>query len=1027
MTHQFLFKIHYERRMLFCFLLFLFFVFGNELYAQNQNVSGVVSDQVGPMPGVTVIVSGTNSGTTTDFDGKYSLSNVPADAVLEFSYIGFAVQRVNVNGRNQINVTLEQDTQQLDEVVVVGYGTQRREAVTGSVASIKSEAITEVPSPNISQALQGRIAGVEMTQTSSKPGASMQIRIRGTRSLNASNDPLIVLNGIPFAGSIGDINPNDIESIDILKDASSSAIYGSRGANGVILITTKTGAVGQKATFTYNGYSGISTLFSEFPMMNGEEFVKLRAAAGQYQNTLDESDDIYTDWQDLIFQTGTLTSHDVGVTGGTESGSYNFGLGYYKNEGVVPLQEYERISMRANFDQNIGSLLRVGLTTNNNYAITDGSSVPAVGMALARSPIANPYNEDGSLKETILEQTSGAQWVPTNDRFYSLGDKYINQNRSFSSYNSLFGELKIPFIDGLKYRINVGLNYRQSNDGNYTGEGVFNGNPNNPSSASVANSHTTSWTVENLLTYDKTFAEKHHINVTALYSSQEERYNRSYMSAQDIPADHFQFYNLGRAEGEIKVDPSEQWYSVWGLMSYMGRVMYSFDDRYMLSAAFRSDGSSRLADGQKWHSYPAVSAGWNIGSEPFLENSDVVNQLKLRVGYGQTANQAIDPYKTLGLLNTRPYNFGEEFSTGYYVSELPNENLGWEYSETYNVGVDFSLFNHRLSGTVEYYVQDTKDVLLGVNLPSTSGVNSYTANIGQTQNKGVEVSLNGLIIDNPDGFSWEAGINVYANRNKLVKLASGQELDESNWWFVGHPIDVIYDYEKVGLWQEDDPYLDILEPGGNPGMIKVKYTGGYNADGTPERAIGPEDRQIMSLEPDFQGGFNTRFSYKNFDLTAVGAFKSGGVLISSLYSSSGYLNTLNGRAGNNVRVDYWTPENTGAKYPKPGGVQSSDNPKYGSTLGYFDASYLKIRTLSLGYNFDQEFFSDLGLEKFRLYLTVQNPLVMFSPYHRESGMDPETNSYGDENVAVGGQRRLLIIGTNTPATRNFLVGLNLTF
>src|SRR5690606_9692080 len=293
MTHQFLFKIHYERRMLFCFLLFLFFVFGNELYAQNQNVSGVVSDQVGPMPGVTVIVSGTNSGTTTDFDGKYSLSNVPADAVLEFSYIGFAVQRVNVNGRNQINVTLEQNTQQLDEVVVVGYGTQRREAVTGSVASIKSEAITEVPSPNISQALQGRIAGVEMTQTSSKPGASMQIRIRGTRSLNASNDPLIVLNGIPFAGSIGDINPNDIESIDILKDASSSAIYGSRGANGVILITTKTGAVGQKATFTYNGYSGISTLFSEFPMMNGEEFVKLRAAAGQYQNTLDESDDIY--------------------------------------------------------------------------------------------------------------------------------------------------------------------------------------------------------------------------------------------------------------------------------------------------------------------------------------------------------------------------------------------------------------------------------------------------------------------------------------------------------------------------------------------------------------------------------------------------------------------------------------------------------------------------------------------------------------------------------------------------------------
>lgn len=1027
MTNQTLFKIQYEKRKQYCLLLFIFFAFGNVLYAQNQDVSGVVSDDMGPMPGVTVIVSGTNIGTTTDFDGRYTLENVPSNAVLEFSYIGFVVQDINVSGRSEINVTLVQDTQQLDEVVVVGYGTQRREAITGSVASIKSEAIQEVPAPNISQALQGRIAGVEMTQTSSKPGASMQIRIRGTRSLNASNDPLIVLDGIPFAGSIGDINPNDIQSIDILKDASSSAIYGSRGANGVILITTKKGAAGQKATFSYHGYSGITTLFSDFPMMNGEEFVKLRATAGQYQNTLDESDDINTDWQDLVFETGMLTSHDIGVTGGTEKGSYNFGLGYYKDDGVVPLQEYERISMRASFDQQIGSLFRVGLTTNNNYSITDGSNVPAVGMALARSPIANPYNPDGSLKETLLEQTSGAQWVPTNDRFYELGDKYINQNRAFSSYNSMFGELKIPFIDGLKYRINIGLNYRQSNDGNYTGEGVFNGNPNNPSSASVSNSHTTSWTVENLLTYDKTIADKHHINVTALYSSQEERYNRSYMSALDIPADHFQFYNLGRAEGEINVDPAQQWYSVWGLMSYMGRVMYSFDDRYMLSAAFRSDGSSRLADGHQWHSYPAVSVGWNIANESFMSSSSVLNQLKLRVGYGQTANQAIDPYKTLGLLNTRPYNFGEQFSTGYYVSELPNADLGWEYSETWNFGLDFSLFNHRLSGTVEYYIQDTKDVLLGVNLPSTSGVNSYTANIGQTQNKGMEVSLSGLIIDNPDGFSWEAGVNVYANRNKLVKLASGQERDESNWWFVDHPINVIYDYEKIGLWQEGEPNLEILEPGGNPGMIKVKYTGEYNPDGTPVRAIGPDDRQIMSLEPDFQGGFNTRFSYKNFELSAVGAFKSGGVLISSLYSSSGYLNTLNGRAGNNVSVDYWTPENTDAKYPKPGGVQSSDNPKYGSTLGYFDASYLKIRTLTLGYNFDQEFFSDLGLERFRLYCTVQNPLVMFSPYHRESGMDPETNSYGDENVAVGGQRRLLIIGTNTPATRNFLVGVNLTF
>jgi hypothetical protein len=307
-------------------------------------------------------------------------------------------------------------------------------------------------------------------------------------------------------------------------------------------------------------------------------------------------------------------------------------------------------------------------------------------------------------------------------------------------------------------------------------------------------------------------------------------------------------------------------------------------------------------------------------------------------------------------------------------------------------------------------------------------VSSYTGNIGKTQNKGFEISLNGVILDNPDGWTWEAGINLYSNKNELVELASGQERDESNSWFVGHPINVIFDYEKTGLWQEGDPYLDILEPGGNVGMIKVKYTGDYNADGTPTRQIGPDDRQIISVDPDFLGGFNTRLAYKGFDLTTVGAFQSGGKIISTLYGASGYLNLMSGRRGN-VKVDYWTPENTDAKYPKPGGIASGDNPKYGSTLGYFDASFLKIRAITLGYNFNQKLIENFGLDNLRVYGTVQNAFVLFSPYHKESGMDPETNSYGDENAAVTSayQRRLLTIGTNTPSSRNYLIGLNLTF
>lgn len=993
--------------------------------SQTVTIKGVIKDVSGePVVGASITETGTSNGIIADLDGNFTLKVSPK-ATLTISFMGYRTQTVSVAGKTSLSIILEEDTQLLGEVVVVGYGVQRKEAVTGSVASIKNEAIREVPASDITQALQGRIAGVDMSQTSSKPGSSMQIRIRGTRSLNASNDPLIVLDGIPFAGSMSDINPNDIKSIDILKDASATAIYGSRGANGVLLITTNKGLVGAKAQVSYNGYVGLKTLFAKYPMMNSDEFVKLREYANKFQNGVDEDNDVNTDWQDLLYKNSMVTNHDLSVLGGTEKGSYNFGVGYYRDESLLPSQNYTRYSMRGTLDQEVGKYLKFGFITNNNYAVSNGGNL-GVYTTLSTTPISNPYNADGTWKRTV-KMSNDEHWVYSRATVDALGDKWIDQTRAFGSYNTIYGETKIPRVEGLKYKINIGLNYRQNNTGNYTGEGVFNSTPDNPSSAAISNSHTTQWTVENLLTYDRTFAEKHSLNVVALYSAEETSYNSSHMSATGIPSDAFQFYNLGHATKEIVVNPDYQGYYKSGLTSWMGRAMYSYNDRYMLSVAFRSDGSSRLAPGHKWHTYPAVSAGWNIQKESFMENVNWLDNLKVRVGYGQTSNQSVPSYKTLGLLGTRPYNFGDTNSVGYYVSELPNPSLGWEYSETWNYAFDFSLFNNRLSGTVEYYVQNTKDLLLSVNLPSTSGVGSYMANVGKSQNKGFELSLNGTILDNLNGWTWDLGVNLYANKNKLVSLASGQTRDENNWWFVGHPIDVIYDYEKVGLWQEGDKYRDILEPGGNAGMIKVKYTGEYNADGSPVRQINADDRQIIDVNPDFQGGFNTRVGYKGFDLSIVGAFKSGGKLISTLYSSAGYLNMLTGRR-NNVKVDYWTPENTGAKYPKPGGIESSNNPKYGSTLGYFDASYLKVRTITLGYDFKPDLTKKLGVTKLRVYATVQNPFVLFSPYHDESGMDPETNSYGDENQAVASYKeRLLVIGTNTPATRNYLIGLNVTF
>ena len=1001
---------------------------------QTKQATGYVADSQGPLIGATVKEKGTSNGTVTDFNGFFSL-NVKPGATLVVSYVGYESQEVKAGDNLRIN--LKEDGHLVNEVVVIGYGTQRREAVTGSVANIGGEKLNQIAATNAAQALQGRVAGVLMTQTGSKPGDEMQIRIRGQRSLSASNDPLIVLDGIPFMGQLSDINPADIKSMDILKDASATAIYGSRGANGVIIITTVKGSQGTPAKVSYNGYVSFKKVFHKYPMMDGPTFSKFRKYAGKYQNSLDESDDVSTDWQDLYYQTGVSHNHDLSVAGGTNGGSYSFGAGYYHDESVVPTEGYDRISVRGNFDQMVGKYFRFGLSTNNSYRKTQG--VNDMYGVLSKSPLASPYDENGNLKRYV-SLPADDQSVVTKETVERDKDVWLSENKGIGSYNTLFAELKCPWIEGLSYRINLGLNFRSSKGGSFTGTGVNNKDPKAVNGGSISENQTYNWAVENLLTYDRSFG-KHNINAVAMYSAEQTTYESTGANAQDIPADYFQYYALDKAVGQANLTGYNYWQS--GLISWMGRVMYSYDNKYMISAALRSDASSRLAKGHQWHTYPAVSAGWNIAREQFMENLTWIDNLKLRVGYGETSNQSINPYSTLGGLAVRNYNFGDTYKAGYYVNALPNPDLGWEYSKTWNFGVDFSLFNGRLSGSLEYYTQKTNDILLDVSMPSTSGVSSYTGNIGNTENKGWELTLNGIIIDNKNGWNWEAGINLYANRNKLTKLTGAdvvkpdgtieKERDEGNRWFVGYPIDVIYDYEYVGLWQAgEEEQMNILEPGGNVGMIKVKYTGDYDANGLPTRAIGAEDRQIMSMEPKLMGGFNTTVGYKGFDLTVIGAFQIGGKLISAIHGSNGYLNMLTGRRGQ-LDVDYWTEENTGAKYPKPGGAQDGDNPKYGSTLAYFDAGYLKIRTITLGYNFDNlKAMKDLGISRLRLYATVQNPFVLFSPFNNECGLDPETNSWANQNTAVAygeysGKHKMPIVGYNTPSTRNFLFGVNVTF
>ncbi len=681
--------------------------------AQNITVKGIVKDNLGEsVIGANVTEKGTTNGMITDLDGNFSLT-VQKNATLVISYIGYVTQEIAIKGNTNLNIILKEDSKALEEVVVIGYGTARKSDVTGSIASVGGDKLQEMPSTNITYALQNRVAGVDMTQTSSQPGATMQIRIRGTRSLTASNDPLVVLDGIPFMGNLSDINPGDIKSMDILKDASSTAIYGSRGANGVILITTNRGAQGTPAKFTYNGYVGAKSVFSKYPMMDGPKYAEMRKYAGKFENSLDESDDMNTDWQDLLYRTGMVNSHDVSVAGGTNNGSYSFGAAYYKDQGVIPTQNYTRYSLRGSFDQGVGKYFRFGLTTNSNYNVTKGSNIDLYSV-LNNTPLVNPYNEDGSLKRTVKLNSQDENFVVTRDVVENLEDSWLNEKKGFGTYNNLFAEVQCPWVKGLKYRVNLGLNYRSTKGGVFTGEGINSSTADTPSTASLEHTETTNWAIENLITYDRTFG-KHQLNIVGMYSAEETVYTKSHIAARDIPAEYLQYYNLGRAEGTITVNPDNWDYQKSGLMSWMGRAMYTYDNRYMLMATVRADASSRLAKGHQWHTYPAVSAGWNIGQESFMDDLEWLDILKVRVGYGQTSNQAVAPYSTWGKLSTRPYNFGPTgYATGYYVSALPNYDLGWEYSSTWNFGLDFTLLGGRLSGTFEYYIQKTSDLLQSV-------------------------------------------------------------------------------------------------------------------------------------------------------------------------------------------------------------------------------------------------------------------------------------------------------------------------
>ena len=1007
--------------------------FSQNASAQSIVVKGKITKEGNvPVEGASVLVKGTTNGTSTDATGTYSITT-PTNATLVITAVDFERNEIRVNGKTTINATLLASNKSLDEVVVVGYGTQRRKDVTGAVSSIKGDVVREIAAPNIAQALQGRIAGVDIARNGTSPGAGGQIRIRGNRGLNTGNDPFIVVDGIPYPGSLNDLNNDDIANIEILKDASSTAIYGSRGSNGVILITTKRGRTG-KPQISYNSYYGLSNIIDQYKVYNGTEFKAFRDAAQFSPSAPYSNDEIAginagtsTNWQDLLYRTGTIQSHELGIGGGTDGVQYNISGGYFNEKGVMPLQSFDRFSLRATLDAKLTNFLKIGLNTINTVGITNGAGLNALYNTLRISPLTAPYKADGSLNVFPLNGTLDAT-VTANPLTITKEGQNIDRQRRLRTFNSVYIEAQI--LKTLKLRYNVGLDYRQENRGIYNGWGtILNADRTGPSvaNASVRNGDAYTITSEVIANYDNTFATKHRVGVTGLFSTQMDRSFNTRVDGTNFPADQVQYFNFNLAQTVITPADGNN-FGKGGLLSLMGRVNYGYDDRYLLTATFRRDGSN-IFPINKYLNYSAFALGWNISNEKFLKNITQINNLKLRIGYGSTGNQGVPNDATRGSLASNRYNFGSTNVQGYFISGLPNFELRWETTKTTNVGLDFSLFKNRIKGAVEVYKQTTDNLIVNKALPTSNGVNGFWTNAAATEGRGVEITLGTINYQKRD-FEWSTDFNFALNREKIIRLEEPTKLrDVGNGWFVGQPINVIFDFQKTGIWQTNEA-VQAAAFGRAPGDIKIADIGG-GVDGKPDGRITDADRTIVgTYQPDWVGGITNRFKYKNFDLSFVAFARWGGNLNATYLqpnnAAQGYFALLNGRV-NAIKVDYWTPTNPTNAFPKPDGTTEAI--LYGSTLGYYDATFIKMRTITLGYDFGSLVLARTKLSSARIYVSAQNPFIIYSPFVKAGlGFDPEGTGFGNSVNSQGGvaavQGRSITVGLSAPSTRQFIVGLN---
>jgi TonB-linked SusC/RagA family outer membrane protein len=964
-----------------------------------------------PLVGTTVTVVGTRQGAVTRADGQYTITGVPPGSYqVRAAMIGYApaTQTVAVaaGGAATANFQLARQALQLDAVVSVGYGTQSRRDVTGSVASVRGSEIAQIPTPNAVDAIRGRVPGVDIAPTSNAPGAALQVRVRGTRSLTASNDPLYVLDGIPLSGGLQDINPNDIASLEVLKDASATAIYGSRGANGVVLITTKQGSRQGGTRISYDGYVGEQRILNRVRMMTGEEFAEYRREAfrtvGRYTNDADVffpselqmlQSGQETDWQSLVLRPGLQSSNQLSVTGGNERTRFALSGELFGQDAITRGQGFGRRSLRLNFDHQPTGRLSLGASSLLSRATQDlGRNNGLISEALLNSPLGPARDSAGAL---LFKPT------PDGQRVNPLSDvaNFLDENARTRAFATLFAEYRPA--KGLSLRTNFGPDLSFVRSGRFRGSQTFD-RQGGTADARIQEDRTFAYTLDNILTYRRDVGRTDKVDVTLLYGIQSQRFDEHDTEVSGLPYEHQRTYNLGSA-GRVENVASRL--EEWTLQSYMARVNYDLRGRYLLTVTGRADGSSRLAPGQKYGLFPSVAVGWRASDERFLRDRGWFDELKVRASFGRTGNTGINPYQTQGSLGRTTYAFGDAAAYGFRPAVLPNPNLKWETTTQVDAGVDFSVLKNRVSGTVDFYRSRTNDLLLQRLLPPTTGFNQILENVGATSNTGLEVGLTTVNVERPGrgGFRWSTTANWSTNRNRIVALSGGGN-DVGSRRFVGQPISVWYDLQFAGIWQLADS-LEARRYGRTPGQIRVVD---QNDDG---RITQDADRVVLgSPFPDWIGSLSNRLDWKGFDLNVLATARQGFMLNSWFHSS---LNQLFGRY-NNLKVDYWTPTNPSNTNPRPNRDQES--PLNGGARAYRDGSFVRVRNVTLGYAIPPRLVGRVGAQSARLYFTAQDPFI-FTKY---DGFDPEA---GSGNVNADGN----VDGAATPNFRTLLVGLNLGF